>query len=81
MNSASFERYVDANIAAQHLSITRKQLLDLVRRGLVRAYPVDPTRQRKTYRFKLAELDEDLRKGLSEKLPALYPDTQRPSAL
>jgi hypothetical protein len=66
MASASFEPYVDANVAARHLSITRKQLLRLARRGLIRAYPVDPTRRRKTYRFKLSELEEDLRNGLSE---------------
>ena len=81
MNSPSFEPYVDADVAARHLSVTRKQLLGLARRGLIRSYPVDPTRRRKTYRFKLGELDEDLRKGLSQEFPPLYPDSRRPSAL
>jgi hypothetical protein len=81
MNSPIFEPYVDADVAARHLSITRKQLLGLARRGLIRSYPVDPTRRRKTYRFKLGELDEDLRKGLSQEFPPLYPDSRRPSAL
>jgi len=29
----------------------------------------------------LGELDEDLRKGLSQEFPPLYPDSRRPSAL
>lgn len=81
MNPARFELYVDADVAARHLSITRKQLLGLARRGLIRAYAVDPTRRRKTYRFKLGELDEDMRNGLSQEFATLYPDTRRPSVL
>ena len=81
MNPTSLEPCIDADVAARHLSITRKQLLGFARRGFIRAYAVDPTRRRKTYRFKLGELDEDLRNRLSQEFATLYPDTRRPSAL
>lgn len=51
------EPYVDANAVAQHIQGTRRQVLDLTRRGLIPAYPVDPTVRRKQWRYKLSEVD------------------------
>jgi excisionase family DNA binding protein len=52
---SEIEPFVDANRAAQFLSISRRRLLELVRAGVLPAHPLDHGRRR-TYRFRLSEL-------------------------
>jgi excisionase family DNA binding protein len=54
------ERYVDADIAAQHLGISREFLLKLTREGKVPGYALSNgnTRLRRTWRFKISQLDQ-----------------------
>ena len=50
------EPYIAAERAAAHLSISRKTLLRLARRGLVPAHGIGQGRK-KMWRFRLSELD------------------------
>lgn len=54
------ERFVSADAAAMFLGITRRTLLQKVREGKIPAHPLDPSAQRKEWRFKLSELDRVL---------------------
>jgi hypothetical protein len=53
----SLEPFVDADIAATFLGITRRTLLQKVRVGKIPGHPLDPTAKKKEWRFKLSELD------------------------
>jgi hypothetical protein len=50
------EPFVSADEAAQFLSIKRRYLLALARKGISGAYPLDPEAKRKTWIFRLSEL-------------------------
>lgn len=50
------EPFVSAEIAAQFLSITRRHLLALARRGLAGAYTLGTGSQRRVWVFRLSEL-------------------------
>jgi excisionase family DNA binding protein len=52
--------FVSADAAAMFLGITRRTLLQKVREGKIPAHPLDPSAQRKEWRFKLSELDRVL---------------------
>ena len=51
----AYERFVDANEAARFLSITRRRVLDLARRGIVPAHPIGRG-ARRVWRFRLSEI-------------------------
>jgi len=53
-----FEHFVDADKAAQFLSLSRKHILKLAVRGLIPAHPTPGFGQRKTWRFLLSELHD-----------------------
>lgn len=50
------EHFVDPDTAANYLRITRRQLLKMVRDGLVPGHPLDPHSKKKDWRFLLSEL-------------------------
>ena len=50
-----YERFVDADEAARFLSITRRRVLDLSRRGILPAHPIG-LGTRRVWRFRLSEL-------------------------
>ena len=54
------ERFVDANAVAEHLSVTRRQVLQMTRREIIPGHPIDPTMGRKQWRYKLSEVDAAL---------------------
>jgi excisionase family DNA binding protein len=51
------ERFVDADVAAQFLSLTRRHLLELARKGELPAHPIGDG-ARRIWRFRLSELAE-----------------------
>lgn len=51
------EPFVDADIAATFLGITRRTLLQKVRAGKIPGHPLDSTAKKREWRFKLSELD------------------------
>lgn len=55
-NSVTFlERYVDADHAAEYLSLTRRRLLDMARAGTLPGHPLGEG-ARRVWRFRLSEL-------------------------
>jgi hypothetical protein len=54
------ERFVDADALAEHLSVARRQVLEMTRRGIIPGHPIDPTAGRKQWRYKLSEVDSAL---------------------
>lgn len=63
--SADFEPYVDKIVAAEYLAIDEKTLLRKVREGMFPGHPIDPTANRRDWRFKLSELDATMRQRVS----------------
>lgn len=58
------EPFSSADEAARFLSIERRELLAMARRGLGGAYPLDPTRKRKTWVFLKSELATTIKGGI-----------------
>jgi len=56
----SQEPYVDAQRVAEHLSLTRREVLKLTRAAKLPAHAIDPTATRKIYRYRLSEIDDML---------------------
>lgn len=56
-----FEPYVDADKAAEFLDITPRRVKEMARAGTIPAHPVDPTAERKEWRFLLSELSAWMR--------------------
>ena len=50
------ERFVDAKVASEYLSCSRKHLLRLSDHGLIPAHPLPGSAQRRTWRYLLSEL-------------------------
>lgn len=50
------EPFVSADVAATFLCVKRRYLLDLARKGAVRAHPLGTGRKRKIWVFRLSEL-------------------------
>jgi excisionase family DNA binding protein len=61
-----FEQFVDAERAAQFLSISRKTLLALARKGGLPAYGVGEGK-RKVWKFRLSELDSWMRSEVTSR--------------
>ncbi len=52
------ERLESPEVAARYIGINRRRLLELARRGIRGAYALERNRQRKSWVFRLSELDE-----------------------
>ena len=57
------EHYVSADAVAAHLSVERRVVLNLARRGRIPAHALDPNAAKKIWRFKLSEIDALLTKN------------------
>jgi hypothetical protein len=57
------EPFVDANTVAEHLKITRRQALEMTRRGILPGYPLGIGSSRRVWRFKLSEIDAAIASG------------------
>jgi len=53
------EPFVDADAVAEFLSITRREVLKLTRRGTITGYPISGSR-RKTYKYRLSVIAEEM---------------------
>jgi hypothetical protein len=62
------ESFVDANAVAAHLKITRRQVLEMTRRGIIPGYPLGVGTNRRVWRYKLSEIDAVVTGG-SKKSP------------
>jgi excisionase family DNA binding protein len=51
------ERFVTADDVAEHLKITRRQVLEMTRKGIIPAYPLGVGQYRKVWRFKISDVE------------------------
>lgn len=57
------EPFEPPEIAAKHIGVTRRRLLELARRGIRGAYPLVPNRERRSWVFRISELDDAITEG------------------
>jgi excisionase family DNA binding protein len=57
------EPYVTADDIAEHLKITRRQVLEMTRRGIIPAHPLGAGEHRRVWRFKISELEAAIASG------------------
>ncbi len=74
MNSTiQVEPFVDANTVAAHLKTTRRQVLEMTRRGTIPGYPLGTGSSRRVWRYKLSEIDDCLTaRGRKKSLEAAF---------
>ncbi len=58
------ERYVDANALAEHLSVTRRQILEMTRRGVIPGHPLGIGATRRVWRYKISEVETAIASGI-----------------
>lgn len=73
----NLERFVDADVAAAFVGITRRTLLQKVRAGKIPGHPLDPGAKKKEWRFKLSELDRYLCPAIDSVLQPPEPTNRR----
>ncbi len=57
------ERFVTADDVAEHLKITRRQVLEMTRRGIIPAFPLGVGQYRKVWRFKISDVEAAIVSG------------------
>lgn len=72
----SAEPYVDSQAAAKFLRVGARTLNEMARRGIVPAYPWGVGKQRKTWRFRVSELDAWMRSRVQSKSRSLLPEME-----
>lgn len=75
-DASHLEPFVDAQVVADFLSVTRADVLRLAREGKIRSYPYRGNK-RHVYRFRLSEVSEDFEKLARATIPAAAPVSQR----
>lgn len=68
---ATPEPFVPADDLALHLKITRRQVLEMTRRGLIPAYPLGVGEHRKVWRYKISEVEAAIASGVRK--PSVSP--------
>lgn len=63
-NSGQLERFVTADDLAAHLTVTRRQVLEMTRRGLMPAHPLGVGERRKVWRYKISEVEAAIASGV-----------------
>ena len=58
------EPYVTADDIAAHLKITRRQVLEMTRRGLIPAHPLGVGKCRRVWRYKISEVESAIASGI-----------------
>lgn len=57
------EPYVTADDIAEHLKITRRQVLEMTRKGIIPAHPLGAGKYRRVWRFKISEVEAAIASG------------------
>jgi hypothetical protein len=70
------EHFVDANTVAAHLKTTRRQVLEMTRKGIVPGYPLGIGSRRRVWRYKLSEIDACLTGGRKKSPEAAFCQTE-----
>ena len=58
------ERFVDADALAEHLTVARRQILEMTRRGIIPGHPLGVGRSRKVWRYKITEVESAIASGV-----------------
>ena len=58
------EHFVDANALAEHLSVTRRQILEMTRRGIIPEHPLGVGTSRRVWRYKISEVEAAIASGV-----------------
>ena len=58
------ERFVDADALAEHLSVTRRQVLEMTRRGIIPGHPLGVGTSRTVWRYKISEVEAAIATGV-----------------
>jgi excisionase family DNA binding protein len=66
------EPFVTANEVAEHLKITRRQVLEMSRKKFIPAHPICFGTRRKIWRFKLSEVDEAIASGVHKPASSVH---------
>ena len=56
-----FEPFVDAIAVAGHLKVTRRQVLEMTRYGVIPGHPLGTGSKRRVWRYKLSEIEAAVR--------------------
>jgi len=57
------EPYVTADDIAEHLKITRRQALEMTRKGIIPAHPLGTGEHRRVWRYKISEVEGAIASG------------------
>ena len=68
------EHFVDANALAEHLSVTRRQVLEMTRRGVIPGHPLGIGTSRKVWRYKISEVETAIASGIRQPSASRKPD-------
>lgn len=55
---------MDADALAEHFSVTRRQILEMTRRGVIPGHPLGIGTSRKVWRYKISEVEAALVSGV-----------------
>lgn len=66
--SQTLEQYVSPEEAAKFLALSRQRIIRMARLGLLPAHPLG-TGKRRQWRFRLSELDQQMRGGVNTDHP------------
>jgi excisionase family DNA binding protein len=69
------EHFVTADDIAAHLKITRRQVLEMTRRGLLPAHALGVGEHRRVWRYKIGEVDAAI--ASNARMPAASPSIER----
>jgi hypothetical protein len=58
------EPFVTDDDIAAFLKIEHRQVLEMTRRGIIPAHPLDPAARRKVWRYKISEVDDAIASGI-----------------
>lgn len=74
------EPYVTADDIAAHLKVTRRQVLEMTRRGLIPAHPLGVGKCRRVWRYKISEVESAIASGIRKPASTANSDSLAPGA-
>lgn len=64
------EPFVTAEDVAEHLKITRRKALEMTRKRIIPAHPLEPSQHRRVWRYKISEVDSAIGSGGQKPSPS-----------
>jgi excisionase family DNA binding protein len=73
------EPFVTADEVAEHLKITRRQVLEMARKKFIPAHPICFGTRRKIWRFKIGDVDKAISSGALKPASPVHESRRVPS--